>query len=61
VRLIHFNPYYINPDKVVYIQRLANITRLFLEGGFTLDITESDKTVVYRLTQEGVWESRNRN
>jgi hypothetical protein len=61
MRLIHFNPYYINPDKVIYIQRLANITRLFLEGGFTIDMPESDKTVVYRLAQEGVWENRKQN
>ena len=50
MKLVEFHPFWVNPDQVIYIHKLDKVTRIFLHGGHYIDVPESDRTVVYRLT-----------
>lgn len=58
MRLVQFANVRVNPEYVIYVQDLQHTVRIFLTGGYTVDITkESMETVSYKLThgeQEGL-------
>lgn len=61
MKLIEFDPFQINPEHVTHTQKLDNVVRIFIMGGHYVDVPESEKTVVYKLTEgrpyvAGLWE-----